>query len=81
MKKYVKIDGIHCSHCESKITNALLKNKKIEKVSIKNNIAHITYNGNLTNKEIINTIISLPKGIPFKPLNSETMPSTILSTI
>ena len=59
MKIYVKIDGIHCSHCESKICNALLKNKKIEDVSIKNNIAYITYNGKLTNKEIINTIRGL----------------------
>ena len=56
MKKYVKIDGIHCEHCITLITNELLKNKKIEKVNIKNNIAHISYSGNLSNKEIINSI-------------------------
>ena len=55
-KKYVKIEGIHCSHCIDTITNEFKKNKKIKKIIIKNNIAHITYNGNLTNKEIIKTI-------------------------
>ena len=55
-KKYVKIDGIHCEHCIDTITNELLKNEKIEKVNIKNNIAHISYNGDLNNKEIIKTI-------------------------
>ena len=57
--KYVKIDGIHCEHCIETITNELLKSKKIKKVIIKNNIAHITYEGNLTNKEIIKTINGL----------------------
>ena len=56
MIKYVKIDGIHCDHCIETITNELLKNKKVEHVVIKNNIAHITYKKNLTNKEIINII-------------------------
>ena len=55
-KKYVKIDGIHCEHCIDTITNELLKNKKIEKVIIKNNIAYISYNGELSNKEIIKAI-------------------------
>ena len=56
MIKYVKIDGIHCEHCIEVITSELLKNKNIKKVVIKNNIAHITYEDKLTNKEIINTI-------------------------
>ena len=55
-KKYVKIDGIHCKHCIETITNELLKNKKIKKVNIKNNIAHISYDGNLNDKEIIKSI-------------------------
>lgn len=55
-KKYVKIDGIHCEHCIDTITNELLKNEKIEKVSIKNNIAHISYDGNLSNREIIKAV-------------------------
>ena len=37
-KKYVKIDGIHCNHCIDTITNALLKNKNIKEVKIKNAI-------------------------------------------
>lgn len=56
MIKYVKIEGIHCNHCIDTITNEFLKNKNIKKVVIKNNIAHITYEKKLTNKEIIDTI-------------------------
>ena len=56
MIKYVKIDGIHCEHCIEVITSELLNNKNIKNVTIKNNIAHITYENKLTNKEIINTI-------------------------
>jgi len=56
MIKYVKIDGIHCEHCIEVITSELLNNKNIKSVTIKNNIAHITYENKLTNKEIINTI-------------------------
>lgn len=58
-KKYVKIDGIHCEHCIDTITNELLKNKNIKDVIIKNNIAHISYNNKLTDKEIIDTITSI----------------------
>ena len=60
MKKiYIKIDGIHCDHCEEIITKELLKNKKIKEVKIKHNIAHITYEGNLKNKEIIDSITKI----------------------
>lgn len=58
-KVYVKIDGMHCEHCESKIVNGLEKKKNIEKVTIKNNIAHITFKGKISNKEIINEIDDL----------------------
>ena len=54
--KYVKIEDIHCNHCIEVITNELLKNKKIEDVKIKKNIASITYHGNLNNSEIIEAI-------------------------
>lgn len=56
MKKYVRIEGIHCGHCIDTITKELLKNSKIKSVKIKNNIATIDYENNLTNKEIIKTI-------------------------
>ena len=56
---YVKVDGIHCEHCESKIKKELLKNSKIVNVEIKKNIAFIKYKGNLTKKEIINSITSI----------------------
>ena len=55
-KLYVKIDGIHCSHCIKTITDELLKNKNIKQVKIKRNIAHISYENKLTHKEIIKTI-------------------------
>ena len=58
-KKYVKIDGIHCNHCIDTITNALLKNKNIKEVKIKNNIAYITYDKKLSNKEIIKIITDI----------------------
>lgn len=58
-KKYVKIEGIHCNHCIDTITNALLKNKNIKEVKIKNNIAHITYDKKLSNREIIKIIIDI----------------------
>ena len=58
-KKYVKIDGIHCNHCIDTITNALLKNKNIKEVKIKNNIAYITYDKKLSNREIIKIIIDI----------------------
>ena len=43
-KKYVKIEGIHCSHCIDTITNEFKKNKKIKKIINKNNILNIFYN-------------------------------------
>lgn len=60
MKKlYVKIDGIHCDHCITTITNQLLKNNKIKDVVISSNIATISYIGNLTNEEIIDSITEI----------------------
>lgn len=59
MKKYVKIDGIHCDHCKKKISEALLKNKNISKVEIENNIAIIDCNEKLKNKDIIKIINDL----------------------
>lgn len=56
MKKYVRIEGIHCKHCIDTITKELLKNNHIKKVSIKNNIATIYYTDKLSNEEIISTI-------------------------
>ena len=60
MKKiYVKIEGITCSHCESKIKKALLENKKIKDVGIEKNIAHISYQGKLNKEELIEPILAL----------------------
>lgn len=53
---YVKIKGIHCQNCETTIQKALLKLPRVKEVTIKNFIAHITYEEPLTNDEIINAI-------------------------
>lgn len=58
-KIYVKIDGIHCSHCISKIKTALLKNKNIKNVEINNNIAYISYINDIENNDIIKIITDL----------------------
>lgn len=55
-KIYVKIDGMHCSHCESVIKNNLLSINNIKDVSFYNYIACITYSGYLSKKRIIKTI-------------------------
>ncbi len=55
-KIYVKIDGMHCSHCESVIKNNLLSINNIKDVSFYNYIACITYSGYLSKKRIIETI-------------------------
>ena len=60
MKKiYMKIDGIHCEHCEVKIKEQLLKNKKIKDVIFDGNIACISYVGKLKNSELIDSIIDI----------------------
>lgn len=55
-KIYVKIKGIHCQNCETTIQKALLKLPCVKEVTIKNFIAHITYEDPLTKPEIINAI-------------------------
>lgn len=58
MKKiYVKIDGMHCSHCENIIRNALLNIKNINSVEFDGFIACVTYSGKLNKEEIKKTII------------------------
>lgn len=60
MKKiYVKIDGMHCVHCEDTIRGSLLKISNIKNVEFESFIACITYNGNLDKEEIKNNIINI----------------------
>lgn len=58
-KIYVKIDGIHCTNCENKIKNILLKIDGIKSVEIIDSIAHIDYIGNINKNEIIEKINNL----------------------
>lgn len=55
-KIYVKIDGMHCSHCENVIKNTLLSINNIKDVSFYNYIACITYSGYLSKKKVIKSI-------------------------
>ena len=54
---YIKIEGMHCSHCEDTIKNVLLNIKNIKKVEFDGFIACITYKGKLTKEKIIKTIL------------------------
>jgi sulfite exporter TauE/SafE/copper chaperone CopZ len=55
---YVKIDGMHCSHCEDTIQKELLKISSVEKVEFDGFIACIFYNGKIDKKKIIQSITS-----------------------
>ncbi len=59
MKKYVRIDGIHCDDCKRKIKKALLENKDIYSVKIKDSVAVLDVSSNLDNKDIIKIINNL----------------------
>ncbi len=55
---YIKIDGMHCSHCEITIRNTLLEIKNIESVEFDGNIACIKYKGKLDKNKLINAILA-----------------------
>ncbi len=55
---YVKIDGMHCTHCEDTIRGSLLKISNIKNVEFDSFIACITYTGNLDKEEIKKSIIN-----------------------
>ena len=57
MKKiYVKIEGMHCSHCEDTIRESLLNIKNISQVDFDGFIACLTYKGKLNKEKIIKAI-------------------------
>lgn len=58
-KIYVKIDGMHCSHCESVIKYTLLSINNIKDVSFYNYIACITYSGYLSKKKLLKVLMIL----------------------
>lgn len=53
---YVKIDGMHCSHCEGKIKESLLKIENIKSVKFESLIAHISYENSVNIYDIIESI-------------------------
>lgn len=60
MKKiYVKIEGIHCLHCETVIRHALLQLEGVADVRISGNIACVRYEGVLNKEDIVKTITDL----------------------
>ena len=59
MKKiYIKVDGMHCAHCEDTIRKALLSINNISSVEFDGFIACVTYKGKLNKEEIKKIIIS-----------------------
>ena len=52
----LKIDGIHCDNCRSRIKNVLMKNKEIKDVDVIDNEAIIKYEDELDHDKVINTI-------------------------
>lgn len=71
---YVKIKGMHCSHCENTIRNELFKIDGVINVKFDSNIACISYDGLLNNCDIVDTINSIGystklKYISDSPLN------------
>ena len=57
-KKIIKVNGMHCDHCASKITNALLANN-IDKVKVNLKKKEVTiYSKEEIDLELIKTTIS-----------------------
>ena len=54
---YVKIDGMHCSHCENTIRTSLLKIDNIKSIEFEKNIAIINYTGEIEKYEVIRSVI------------------------
>ncbi len=60
MKKlYIKINGMTCDHCKSKISEALLNISNISKVTFDKDIAQITYTKTIKNELLIKSIVEL----------------------
>ena len=52
----LKIDGIHCDNCRSRIKNVLEKNSEIKEVEVIDDKAIIKYDSDLNHEKVINTI-------------------------
>ena len=60
MKKVeLKIDGIHCDNCRSRIKKVLEKNEEIKTVNVNDNVATIEYENDLDHEKVIDTINSI----------------------
>lgn len=58
-KIYIKIDGMTCDHCKSKITKELENYDNINDVIFDGNIALVKYKGKLDQKKIIKSVVDL----------------------
>lgn len=67
MKKIIEIDGMHCEHCASKVTTALLEISEIKKakVNLKKKTAVIVLENNVSD-EVIKKKVS---AVGFKVIN------------
>ena len=60
MKKiYVKINGMTCDHCKSKINTTLMRINNVKKINFDGHIAEIEYNGNINKQKIIDSILEI----------------------
>ena len=61
MKKIIKIEGMHCSHCSGRVekTLSLLEGVKKVKVDLKKKYAEIVCDVDISNEVISNSITEL----------------------
>lgn len=59
-KIILNVNGMSCSHCENRVTEALKKNEAVKKAkaSAKKNIVEIKYNEEMASKEDFEKIIT-----------------------
>ena len=59
MKKEIKIIGMSCKHCASKVKTALEVNNDLKaKIDLKNNVAIVRMKNDISNYELTKRIVS-----------------------
>lgn len=58
-KIYIKIEGMTCNHCKSKITKVLESFSNIKKIKFDGHIAEVEYKGKINKENIVEEIIKI----------------------
>ncbi|MDD2518984.1 MAG: heavy-metal-associated domain-containing protein, partial [Bacilli bacterium] len=58
-KIYIKIEGMTCNHCKSKITKVLESFSNIKKIKFDGHIAEVEYKGKINKEKIVEEIIKI----------------------